>query len=708
MNIRLCMIYHKPFTRWLVVILLGLMPFHASFITEKKSAEPSISTNTQPNQETSDRTIPVLENHTLSVADWAGYSNEKITKESLKETIITFESLQNCLYYAPYFIFQATYSEKSSDFYLYSLNTQTGDLETIHKGYHGSFWIQGKRLVFRHTDYFFSCPVGKWNQIAELRYPINLNKDEKLYENRETDLPKALQSIDWKNIHCIRKGSFTQPGLDELLIISGRKPTYDIAVFQWKNHDIKIVEYLGKNSNDLDWLKISSTHNEPMVNFRQAIFEDMDNDRCLEIIINGVYAAWSYDADPLLYIDFSQTKAKKKYQIVSCKGITDTEIIRYNNQLLYFGLMDDADNHRFTSIHIINLPNHQGLISLHEIKPISPDMQAFIQKTSHQRFNDDRTLFGPERKHLSFSKTGRNLSDAGKPITLQSKRLPKLKICPLYNALNPDLTPSEKLYHSQRNEFLRTLITKLDTEWNPFPDSLDNPFPSLLFNEGNTNITSQQAYQKLDSVVDVIPIFSNQKKLIVVVFNIHYFEEDDQMAPNTVLMLYDATFNYLGYQPIQFPHPLHSDADLNLPLPQEKFIFASYDHAPRYSSFLTFMIEDNSIKETLFYPNISSSDVFLYQNDILVHIKQNNHYLATSFGDAGNGVGFMIDYIKNPKTGKSMDKLFPEYFQNKLEYLYYVLHFFHYVGKDAKIVDNYPAERIERYEKTLYYPDLLD
>ncbi|MCE5223586.1 hypothetical protein LLG10_05275 [bacterium] len=45
------------------------------------------------------------------------------------------------------FIIQATYGEKASDYYLFSLNTLTGELVKIHKGFHGAFLIKRNEFL---------------------------------------------------------------------------------------------------------------------------------------------------------------------------------------------------------------------------------------------------------------------------------------------------------------------------------------------------------------------------------------------------------------------------------------------------------------------------------------------------------------------------------------------------------------------------------
>jgi len=144
-------------------------------------------------------------------------------------------------------------------------------------------------------------------------------------------------------------------------------------------------------------------------------------------------------------------------------------------------------------------------------------------------------------------------------------------------------------------------------------------------------------------------------------------------------------------------------------LPRENLIFANYSHAPRYSACHAYLISNRQIEETLNIPWISSSDVFLYQNRFFIHISVNNHYLGTNWGEAGNGVGFFYDYIIDPLTKEIKDTEFSDFFQFKLEYLYYHYHFFNFHGETNLIHTIANSEIInflERYEKNIYYHEL--
>jgi len=691
-----------------VIVLSGfvLYTFHFSGLVIKSPLKdlPPESTNTKPSLE---------QNEVPSFADWAGITDETLAQK-VRQSTLSFEPLSNCLYYAPYFIFQATYGEKASDYYLFSLNTLTGELVKIHKGFHGTFLIKGNELLLRHTDHIFACTIPNWKQLREKKNQqtwddLLASKDGTLDENKTAkhtsyacEMPPALQLLDWEYIYCVMEGSFTKPGQKELLFISGRKPTYDIGIYTWKNNEMKVAANLGTKGSDKDWMNIASKNDENMVNFRQAVFEDLDKDGCLEILINGVYAVWGYYADPLLYLDFSQPVSGKRFQVHPFEALSDTEIIRRNHEIILFGEEFD-ENERKNKVFRITPPNHKGFINLTEINPVPQETKRWIKSVSHQRFNDG-LFFGPARKHLSFARTGRNLSDAGNPVEIRSKKWPKLPICPLYNANNPNLTPREKLYHTKRNEFLKQFVAKLDTGW--------NPFSGFSFGKEKENYLqdAKSAWQMVKSIADVVPIFELDQvyPVLVMVMNEGVSSEDIH-SDRSVLFLYNENFQPQSYHSIEVEERMHDLASIFLPLPRENLIFTSYRHAPRYSACHAFLISNRRIEETLHIPWISSSDVFLYQNRLLVHISVNNHYLGTNWGDAGNGVGFFYDYIIDPLTKEIKDTEFSDFFQFKLEYLYYHYHFFNFHGETNLIHTIANGEIInflERYEKNIYYHEL--
>lgn len=690
--------------RWLFFILfIGWMVYISAF---PPSMLPNETSKTQP-EDLLQESKSILVENTPSIRDLSN-----ITEEEINQKTISFEPLHHCIYYAPFFIFQATYGEIASDYYLFSLNTQTGELVKIHKGFHGDFWIKGDRFTFRHTDHIYQCTIPNWKQLAEIKMQtwddMIANREGKLNENKtpirqsySCELPPALRLLDWEYIYCVMEGSFTKSNQKEILFISGRKPTYDIAVYQWSDKKMIAIESLGRKSQEKEWLNIASKNDENMVNFRQAIFEDTDEDGCLEVFINSVYAAWMYLDNPLLYLDFSKSVMKKNFQMIETNNLSDTEILRFNDEMILIGNAF-SDNNRELEAYRISQRKDEKLISLTEINPIPFSMKSHIKSSSHQHFNNG-LFFGPVRKHLSFARTGRNLSDAGNPVEIRSKKWPKLPVCLLYNAANPDLTPREKLYHSKRNLFLKQFFAKLDTGW--------NPFAGYTFPEDKSDyIDKNHAWKLLKQVLEVIPIFEQDRvfPILVLVMN-----QEDRAEENsfdrTVLCLYNQNWELQDCHSIEVNDRMHDLASLTLPLPQEKFIFANYNLAPRYSAFHAILIQREEIQETVAFTNISGSDVFYYQNQWLVHIRKYNHYLATNWGDGGNGVGYFFDYIIDPLTKEIKDTDFSDFFQFKLVYLYYCYHFFHYRGSTTLIHDNSENQIIpilERYEKNIYYHEL--
>lgn len=646
-----------------------------------------------------------------SYGDLAGITPETYVEE-IKRSELSFDPLSYCLYYKPYFLFQATYGEIASDYYLFSLNTETGELVKIHKGFHGSFLIKGDQLLIRHTDHFFTCTIPNWQQLYEKKSlqtwddfvsgkgNLHDNKTES-YLSFACELPPALRLIDWEYIYCVKEGCFTKPGQKEILFISGRKPTYDIAVYTWVNTDMRVVEHLGTKSGDQEWMKVPTKNDEGMMNFRQAVFEDIDKDGCQEIFINSVYAAWMSYANPLLFLDFSQPTGRKRFQVLDTDPMNDTEILRTDSDLLLIG---DAyiDDYRELIVQQIKYLQNTKQASLVLVNPIPAELKRKIKTLSHQRFNNG-LFFGPVRKHLSFARTGRNLSDAGNPMEIHSKKWSKLPICPLYNANNPNLTPREKLYHTKRNEFLQQWVTKLDTGW--------NPFSGYTFTEDKSFFVDQNhAWKQLKQVVEVIPVFEQNRIFpVLIVVMKQEDREEESSFDRTVLCLYNQHWELQDCHLVEVNDRMHDLASLMLPLPQDHLLFAQYSHAPRYSAFHALLIQSKEIKETLAITDISGADVFFDQNQWLVHITKNHHYLATNWGDAGNGVGYLFDYIIDPLTKKIKDTEFTDFFQFKLVYLYYKYHFFHYHGTTTLTHDQSESQIIpilERYEKNLYYHEL--
>lgn len=647
----------------------------------------------------------ILSMDSSSFTDWTGLTKVQLDQKE-RETATKFTSIKHSLYVSPFFIFQATYGEKASDFYLFSLNTKTGDLVKIHKGYHRRFWVERERFIFQQTDHFFSCPLGKWNQLSEIHDPVmnmNVNKIHFSYEN---ELHKELRAIDWENIHCVFRGSFKNKGQNELLFISGRISTYKIALLSWENSQMKLIDQVlvGRGSEFGEQLsdEESKRSENEMVNFRQAIFEDIDGDQRLEILINGVYAAWSYDADPLIYVDFSQPKSKKKFQLNKVQDSEDAEIIRYNREILYTvsWIFSDQKTWIIDKVCSLRYSNDSGQISLQKISSIPGEMKEHINQVSNARFHESYH-FGPQPKHLSFARTARNLSDAGKPIFLKSKKFPKLTICPLYNAANPKLTAEEKIYHTKRNELLQKYVKKLDTAWNPIPGFSFNGY-------GQDFLPDEKiAIKKLKAIIDVIPIFIKNEVFVVVVVN---FQENTNNLKDDIdlsfFFLFDMNFKLKDYQPVESDYPMHTSADIYLPLPHETNIFTNYA-VLRGSIFCTVSIKNSKFEKVLDIYN-QGVDFISSNNQLLLHVSINNHYLSTGW-DGGNGVGFYSDYFIDPSTKQIKDLLFPDYFQRKLDYLYQMYHFFSFHKDPRESFEDQKFEAtyfIEQYEKNIFYHEL--
>lgn len=648
----------------------------------------------------------ILSLDSSSFTDWTGLTKTQLDQK-VRETATKFTTIKHSLYVSPFFIFQATYGEKSSDFYLFSLNTKTGDLVKIHKGYHRRFWVERERLIFQHTDHFFSCPIGGWSQLTEIQDPV-VNLDiSNIHFSYVSELPRELQTIDWENIHCVFHGSFKNKGQRELLFISGRVPSYKIVVFNWAKKTMSILDQVEVKGGKFfgEGVPVNEDENigEKMVNFRQAIFEDLDRDKCLEILINGVYAAWSYNADPLIYVDFSQPKSKKKFQLIKIKNSEDAEIIRYHREILYTAswLFSDQQIWNIDKVYGLHYTSDSGQISLQEISPIPREMTKHIYQVSNTRFHESYD-FGPDRKHLSFASTARNLSDAGKPVVINSRKLPKLTICPLYNALNPQLTIEEKLYHTKRNELLGQYVKKLDAGWNPIPGfSFDGYGKDFLPDE-------KTAIKKLKAIVDVIPIFIKQEILPVIVLN---FKGSDYMEGNIDLsffFLYDANFNLLDFQPVESDYGMHTSAEIFLPLPKENNFFVEYG-VKRGSNFKVITIENNHLKKGGLEIYSQGIDFVTYNNQLLLHVFENDNFLTAKWGDGGRGNQVYFDYFIDPSNKQIKDLLFPDFFQKKLDYLYQMYHFYNYEKdpnesfEDPKIAT---TDHIEQYEKNIFYHEL--
>jgi hypothetical protein len=646
----------------------------------------------------------ILSFDTKKFTDWAGLTKE-LLDQKIQKSSMSFNTIKHNLYLAPYFIFQATYGEKASDYYLFSLNTKSGDLVKIHKGYHRRFWVERDRFIFQHTDHFFSCPLGKWNQLQEIQDPVANMDVNKIYFSYESELPKELRAIDWENIHCVFRGSFKNKSQSELLFITGRIPSYKIALLSWENNQMKLIEQLevgrGKEFGEQLSEEESKDSDNGMVNFRQAIFEDIDGDQRLEILINGVYAAWMYPSNPLVYVDFCEPKSKKKFQLNKIHDLGDAELIRYKNRILYSGdWYNLGDKKKGYGVFAINYYNASGQISLQEIAPIPWEMKEHINQVSNARFHESY-YFGPKRKHLSFTSTARNLSDAGKPVVLKSKKLPKLEISPLYNAANPLLTKEEKIYHTKRNDLLQQYVKKLDTGWNPFPG-----FSIKDVYEEEEILDEKTAYQKWKGIEDIIPIFGKNGLFTVVVVNIQETVNKDYQYLMPFLFLYDSNLNLLDYRACTQNDSMHGPVTIYLPLLHESCIYTEYGVA-RGSYFTSYAIENGKLNEDLNIYN-QGVDFVTIKNQLILHVSINNHYLTTGW-DGGNGLGFYSDYFIDPINKQIKDLLFPDYFKLKLDYLYQMYHFFSFHKNPQESFEDQKFEAtyfIEQYEKNIFYHEL--
>ena len=490
-----------------------------------------------------------------------------------------------------------------------------------------------------------------------------------------------------------------------MLFISGRIPSYKIALLIWEDGQMKLIDQAevgrGKEFGELLSDEESNDSDNDMVNFRQAIFEDIDGDQRLEILINGVYAAWMYPSNPLVFLDFSEPKSKKKFHLYKIQNLGDSELIRYKDSILFTGdwhILEDKKNE--SGVFIFNYSQNTGFISLQEISPIPWDMKEQIFQVSNARYHESYD-FGPQPKHLSFASTARNLSDAGKPVFLKSKKLPKLTICPQYNALNPQLTPDEKLYQAKRNEILRQYVKKLDTGWNPFFGfSVKDRF------EEEVILDEKTAYQRWKNIEDVIPIFGKNELFTVVVANFEQTVNQDYQYLMTFLLLYDSNLNLLDYQAGTQSDSMHGPVEMYLPLPRESCIYTEYEVA-RGSYFTSYAIESRKLKEDLSIYN-QGVDFLTYKNRLYLHVSINNHYLTTGW-DGGNGVGFYYDYFIDPSNKQIKDLLFPNFFQNKLDYLYQMYHFFSFHKDPQESFEDQKFEScnfIELYEKNIFYHEL--
>lgn len=437
-----------------------------------------------------------------------------------------------------------------------------------------------------------------------------------------------------------------------------------------------------------------------MMNFRQAIFEDFDRDGCLEILINGVYATHAYVSDPLLFLDFSLRNSKKKFTLIK-QSLDDAEILRTKSGLIIAGegrfRIDDLIACR------IHFSKENHAIELKEITSLTEEMKLFLANTYHGLVMPAKP-FGIPRKHLSFARTGRNLSDAGTPIHLTSKQYPKLSICPLYNQNNPGLTTREKTYHSKRNELLRGYIKKLDAGWFPFSGlASDDEAVRFLYDNKLMSVS-------MKTIVEMIPIFIDETIFFTVLikFSNGSIVSGEPYINKTLLFLYDHQYHLLDYYDINTGYPPDEDHyELYIPLPQENTIFFQ-SWEVKGSLFFSVTIQNNTLQETLKLYLIDTN-FFTFQNQLILHVLVFNNYLGTNWGDAGNGVGFYHDYFIDPFTQEIKDLEFTKFFQKRLDYLYYKFHFFNYRGETTAVHEKAMGVLtyiLERYEKIIYYQEL--
>ncbi len=598
--------------------------------------------------------------------------------------------LKRSIYFEPYLIFQAGRGEKPSDHFLMALQVHTGELTSIHRGYHRRFWLQDDQLFFQHVDRFFVCPWGEWTELEQIADPSSGVSATDRHITLRTDVPELLRAIDCETIHVVLEGSFTYPQTRELLFITGRNEGYRMAVYRADRSGFSLQarhEYLH------DYKPLNAPR--PVVHFREALALDIDSDGCLEVLINGVYATEDYPGDPMIYADFSRPVSGQTIQTLAPPLDENDQPYPYPRLI--------AKNTRSFELHLGNIdPARPSKVAIFELVCVSSG------ELQMSRMPDSIHYPIPPQdipRHQDFISTRRNLASSDASPALSIPRLPELRLPPLYTVAE-SMEVEERIYHRHRNAFLQDWISRIEGGWNPFEEVRNSTHAS--FYDPEALLSSWQACHDLISI-------RWEDRWIYVVSSVFLL----QGRMEWILLLYDNQFRlielwcpyYYDYQsasPRLFPDP-QSDFDPELihtllPLPGERSFMILYPSFQGRSKFQAVGVSPMgfSVRQQFFVHGWSYQD---HHSGMKLHL-HTYHPIALPWSDPAKFKPVAHSLYIDPFSGEHMSRFFNLNYRPQLDQLYYDLRFLCWADPLTESFNpRQPAvvDIVEMIEEVVYY-----
>ncbi len=611
------------------------------------------------------------------------------------------EFLSRTLWHEPYIIFQASEGETISDHFLMALDTQQGKLHRIHQGYHARFWIQDTQLYFLHIDQYYTCPLSHWDQLSNIPPPDLDQARASLEYTLSTDLPSDLQVIEWANLHQVLQGSFTQPDQNQLLLISGRKEGYFLALYSMHPAPFELIwhERLVREMPP-------GYGPELMFNFQQVIMEDLDQNGCQEVIIHGEYDGMTTLVDDLILIKLSHPQSNQKVQYLPDPAYEERISTKGSLKRLTPRKIQWIITRSYITNYIYNLSLDSNL-KLVLSDPIEAEKTRDISNFLY---------------HQDFYATGYNLSRAKEVKTLISNRYPELVLPRIYDSQDPILTKEEAKYHQMRNQGLINLVEKIDQGWDPF-DSYDKESLTLF-------ITKYESTEKMDikdfwkQCFDLIPVQSQGKLFYVLIQGLIDVEDRYLLSiaqyDSSFSKLIDArteifSYNYprVGYDSL---YPDESFEQLKadntdqlisslflLPLPGQSifwYFHITYRNHRRHEIIQIGTDGMNAIEQ------IASSGQKYLQHALTPAFEMLywDRYKGSAWGDEG-----WMGYIKiiDPMSGEHISQFFPVRFKREMDQVYRSYHYYRFRLEPPRhpidILEGKEIDILEAYEEIIYY-----
>jgi hypothetical protein len=608
--------------------------------------------------------------------------------------------LSRTLWQEPYLVFQASYGEKVSDHYLMALDTQQGKLHRIHQGYHSRFWIQDTQLYFLHIDQYLTCPLSHWDQLSKIAPPDLEKARESLVFSIMADLPPSLQVIEWANLHQVLEGSFSKPNQNEILLISGRKHGYFLALYS-----------MHPNPFELLWSELVVDPQGPvekydlMFNFQQVMLQDMDGDDCQEVLIHGVDAAWAWKTDPLIYLNLSKAFKGKNIQWIYCP----------------------KENHHSGSL-IRNDPNKIYWLFLEEGKEF---VYQIIKKTEQEIGIQERTLEAQiltkrsSPLHQDFYHSGRNLKNAPLQKSNSSQRYPEVRFPDSYAAEKPQLQALEKEYHQLRNEGIQRYIQKIDQKWNPF-QGIPPLFKSSTDESNLAKPTLKQLFQSWKRCFDIIPIRENHTLYYIAVngfkeitneheafFSLSLFDHQFNKEIDVSMIFFSYGQCFMGSEqlifnendPVSEQEAKYYSHRFLLPLPGQTTLWILYPFYRTHQGCSVIKITSQGF-ESLSQGANTGITYYQEQMESKFRVSINKTHLIPSWSGGGNGVRMEIFYLIDPASNRIVSNLYPELYQKELDRVYRQYYYFRYRTSSSHPFDmeeGLEFDMLQATEEIIYY-----